>query len=231
MEWLFFLTKPSFMSVMSFFQRISIFLLSAFTLALPGLALVLVLAGLDAIIRHKAPRKVLVGLATLVPALVIASLGLILIDNFTYTIFKFGVVSTEGMWRAAYAFLFVFLCVAAYIVLWRGVSLHDSVDRSPSKPQTYLVLALLLVSVVVVAIKSLGANAGLNVEVPDTGKGTSSLPNIILLSGDGLSATHLSAYGYERDTTPNLRKLMGMLLWLKTSFPTQAIRVVRSYLS
>jgi hypothetical protein len=218
MEWLFFLTKTSFMSGMNLFQQVNIFLLSAFALAIPGLVVILVLAGLDAIIRRKGPRKVLIGLATLIPALVFASLVFILVDNFTYTLFKFGVVSTTGVWRAGYAFLFIALCVAAYIVLWRGSSFHDSVDRKPSKLQIYFFLPLLLVSSIIVIIRSPGANAGLNVGMPNTGKGGSSLPNIILLSGDGLSATHLSIYGYDRDTTPNLRKLMGNALVAENAF-------------
>jgi hypothetical protein len=218
MEWLFFLTKTSFMSVMNFFQQISIFLLSAFTLALPGLVLVLFLAGLDAIIKRKGPKKVLVGVGTLIPALVFACLVFILVDNFTYTVFGFGVVSTEGIWRAAYGLLFIVLWVVAYIVLRRRVGLDGNVERNPSKLQIYPVLSLLFVSIVVIAIRLPGANAGLNVGMPGTGKGTSSLPNIILLSSDGLSATHMSIYGYERDTTPNMRKLMGNALVVENAF-------------
>jgi len=218
MEWLFFLTKTSFMSAMNFYQRISVFLLSAFALALPGLVFVLVLAGLDVMIRREGLTKVLIGVGTLIPALVFGSLAFILIDNFTYTMFKFGVVSTTGVWRTAYALLFVVLCVVIYRVLWGRVGLQGNVVRKPSKVQTYLVLSLLLVSLVVIVIESPGANADLNVGMPDTGEGVLSLPNIILLSTDGLDATHLSIYGYERDTTPNMRKLMGNALMAENAF-------------
>jgi hypothetical protein len=42
----------------------------------------------------------------ILPAFLFAVLALTLIDNFTYTIFKFGIVTSQGILRAAYALLF-----------------------------------------------------------------------------------------------------------------------------
>jgi len=44
-------------------------------------------------------------------------------------------------------------------------------------------------------------------------------PNIILLGWDGISATRMSAYGYERDTTPNLTKHLSSALVAENAFP------------
>jgi len=47
---------------------------------------------------------------------------------------------------------------------------------------------------------------------------TDPLPNILLLASDGLSANHLSAYGYERTTTPYLAELVPFSLFCENSF-------------
>jgi arylsulfatase A-like enzyme len=44
------------------------------------------------------------------------------------------------------------------------------------------------------------------------------MPNIILLGLDGVNATHMSLYGYERDTTPNLSKLIHNALVVENAF-------------
>ncbi|MBA3072328.1 MAG: sulfatase-like hydrolase/transferase [Anaerolineae bacterium] len=44
------------------------------------------------------------------------------------------------------------------------------------------------------------------------------LPNIILITADGLDAQHMSAYGYSRDTTPNIQKLLKNSLVAENAF-------------
>ncbi len=46
----------------------------------------------------------------------------------------------------------------------------------------------------------------------------SARPNIILISSDGLDASHMSVYGYERDTTPFLRELAASSLVSENNF-------------
>jgi arylsulfatase A-like enzyme len=48
--------------------------------------------------------------------------------------------------------------------------------------------------------------------------GSSEMPNIILLGWDGVNATHMSVYGYDRDTTPNLSKLTQNALVVENAF-------------
>jgi arylsulfatase A-like enzyme len=43
-------------------------------------------------------------------------------------------------------------------------------------------------------------------------------PNILLFASDGLSADHLSAYGYERDTTPYLKSILSRGLVVENAF-------------
>jgi glucan phosphoethanolaminetransferase (alkaline phosphatase superfamily) len=42
---------------------------------------------------------------------------------------------------------------------------------------------------------------------PDVGKATEPLPNVVLVLGESLAASHLTLYGYDRATTPRLQRL------------------------
>jgi arylsulfatase A-like enzyme len=48
---------------------------------------------------------------------------------------------------------------------------------------------------------------------------TKQLPNILLITSDGVNADHMSVYGYERDTTPRLRQLAQSALVAENAFP------------
>ena len=47
-------------------------------------------------------------------------------------------------------------------------------------------------------------------------------PNILLIGSDGLNASNTSVYGYERDTTPNLRHLADESLLAENAFTNSA---------
>ena len=190
MEWLFFATIPSFMSSMSLLQKAGVLFLSAFMLGLP----IVVLAAVLAFVSSK--------LAAGVPALVLSLLALILLDNFTYTLFKIGIVTSTGAWRAVYA---VGLA-AALVLLWRRISARlEAGGAGQAVVPTYVLLALggLSLAIFLVNVPKF--------HVPTTETATSSsdsdLPNIILIGIDGVDATHTSLFGYERDTTPNIARL------------------------
>jgi arylsulfatase A-like enzyme len=222
MEWLFFLTKSSFMLGMNVIRQVNIFLLSAFSIALPLLGLVLLLSGFAVMIRHKVIRNAITRLVNLIPALIVTCMIFILIDNFTYTIFKFGVVSATGGERAIYTFIFILIFIAAYMLLWRGLRFDDHGERKPSSVEVVMVFSLLPVSIVLAAFKSPGARVDLSVGMPHPENSGNALPNIILMSTDGLSATHMSVYGYERETTPNIWQLAGTALVAENAFSVSA---------
>ena len=48
--------------------------------------------------------------------------------------------------------------------------------------------------------------------------GRKDLPNILVLSTDGLDASHMSAYGYERETTPFIDSLLPQSLFVQNHF-------------
>src|SRR5690349_4502751 len=103
MEWIFFVTRPSFMSSMTFIEQARILFLASFIFLVPTLVLSILLS------LAFAARKTWI--VAVVPAFIATCLALILFDNFTYTVFRFGIVHGQGIWRVLYAaaVLIVFL--------------------------------------------------------------------------------------------------------------------------
>lgn len=223
MEWLFFVTMPSFMSLMSLFKKVEILLLSGLGFSLFCLAVfgVFVLIDLLGSIAHLSKVTGYCGL--ILPSITLSVLALLLVDNFTYTVFKFGISTSVGIFRGVYALFFVLLTGFVYYYLvryffFRGTT---SLKRQTVNRWFYASLGLLVISAGL-------AFANLNFDTIIQG-GTSSklseasdLPNILLLGSDGLNAENLSVYGYYRDTTPRLNELAENSLVAENAFTNSA---------
>ncbi|MBT3187753.1 MAG: sulfatase [Anaerolineae bacterium] len=211
MEWFFFVTKPSFMWIMTIYQKTEVLLLTFLILAIPISSLLLVVWIISFLFKQNYSPKFFKWIGILLLSFILSSLSIILIDNFTYTVFGFGIVSTKRFWRLLYAFLFVGL----YIIIVREVKsgILSSSNFSPLLPR--LVLFLVLSSSIFFFLqfpKVQKNNTQNNTEV------FSELPNIILLGVDGVNAKNMSAYGYERDTTPNIAELAKEALVAENAF-------------
>ncbi|MBK7456589.1 MAG: hypothetical protein IPJ46_23565 [Anaerolineales bacterium] len=110
MEWVFFVTKPSFMSGTTVISTLNVFFVTSGILVFFSFILVngFFLLGVF-LARVKIVADIMLYLAASVPSALMAILALILLDNFTYTVFKFGIVSLPDYLRGAYALGFVFL--------------------------------------------------------------------------------------------------------------------------
>lgn len=214
MEWLFFVTKPSFMDVLSDGNKLEILLLTC--LAFWGVGL---LAFLFFFVLSRMPflsrfQKVLGWGAAAAPAVFWAVTFFLWLDNFTYTVLKFGIVTSQGAWRGVYGLVFL----ALLAVCFRAVV--NYVSKAPTgvwfKIYSLACLAVAVVSVVLFLIR-LGT--------PDTTGTLETVqkavkkPNIILLGSDGVNANDLSAYGYERNTTPYLKQLSKTSLFAENAYP------------
>jgi arylsulfatase A-like enzyme len=215
MEWLFFVTKPSFMSGMSLWDQIRILLLSAFGSAILPLLLIVLLGILAYVFQNDTVSRFLIAVAIFVPALVLSALILLLVDNFTYTVFEFGIVSTERLSRAGYGFLFALLCAFAYYRMRLYVRSRQWKKYPVKRNQRILLAALLFFSGILSLVSMRSSRTSQTLVVASQRGG---LPDIILLGSDGLDATHLSAYGYERDTTPNIRSRLSSALVAENAF-------------
>jgi Sulfatase len=207
MEWLFFATKPSFMSFMNLPQKTLVFFVASFVLILFAFGL----AGLTILLSTF--LKSLRWLVAVVPALLLTFLALILFDNFTYIVFKFGIVTSQGVWRGMYAAGFVGVFILFVKKIWAYLQHHTSRGAVFTG---YVVLFLFSLSSVVFVSRLPRFHLTASEEALEATSSTR--PNIILLGLDGVNATHMSLYGYERDTTPNLSKLSENALVAENAF-------------
>jgi hypothetical protein len=212
MEWLFFATKPSSLSLLSAFDSLKVLLATAGTVALISIALLLVLSLPALLLSHPEQRWPLLVLGTIVPALILSITALIMLDNFTYTVFKFGIVATKGIVRGLYALGFLFF-------FWRMLLFAKGAVWARGKFASWLSLSLLAVSMSGILATRLSSESGLDGLNAGSRNSSARRPNIIILGSDGLSASYLSAYGSELETTPFLSKMAETSLIAENAFP------------
>ncbi|MGE3705575.1 MAG: sulfatase-like hydrolase/transferase [Vicinamibacterales bacterium] len=215
-EWLFFVTKPSPTAALPFADQLLVLVKSP-TPALLPLLVAQVLASLVSALAY--PR--LRGAAYVPAAGICGFLLLVLFDNFTYTVFGFGIVSSGEALRLAYAALLPMLVLAAG---WKLDAWMVSTVRRRSA-----VFAALGITALLLSLPALTAEEKLPRQ-PDpsvlpalrAGAGESDRPNILFLGIDGLDAAITSAYGYERPTTPFLDSIKDETVFYEHAFANVA---------
>lgn len=200
MEWLFFVTQSSSLSTLSLSDKLQVLSITG------GVLAYILLAGWLLLILPAQRWKFL---GYIPAALMLSITALILLDNFTYTVLKIGVVSAVGAWRVIYMAVFAsfFYWMFRFVqrqTLWKGAS--------------FIALSLLAVSMVAVySIHSALANDANGIQL-NLFRSSAVHPNIIVIGGDGLNAAYLSAYGYDEDTTPFLAELVKTSLVAENAF-------------
>ena len=212
MEWIFFVTKPSSLSILTLFEKIKILAVTGGMVALTLLAFLFILALPALLVSHPIWRPRLRYLTYLAPAIMLGVTALIMLDNFTYTVFNYGIISTEGIWRAVYALGFLVLA------WWVSRQIKRRVQKRRT-PVSFPALGLLFLSIAFILPIVFSRNTGLNGLSKDALKPSAKRPNIIILGGDGLSASYLSVYGFVKDTTPFLKEMAKTSLVAENAFP------------
>jgi hypothetical protein len=208
-EWLFFVTRPSALSALPLSTEIGVLTHAAVPMLLPVLTAQAVASALS-LIAFPRFRP-----AALIPgAIVGGAMLLILLDNFTYTLFGFGVLTTEGVWRVLYAGIVPALAVFAARRLWLWAA-GIAASRRWTGASLAVAIAMLLAPL---ALRPAAAVRDLAAPPPIAAGTSSQLPNIVIIGIDGVNATELSAYGYERDTTPFLAQLRDESLFFENAF-------------
>ncbi|MGV8049465.1 MAG: sulfatase-like hydrolase/transferase [Anaerolineaceae bacterium] len=218
MEWLFIVTKPSFLSLVPFSGKLGVLFGTSSLLSTVFLCLLLIGVILIKILPGSAGRYLKLALV-LIPAVILASSALLLIDNFTYTLFSFGIVTSQGYQRILYGLLYLVMIIVFWVELLKFILAKD---RSITKYFTrHKVTGVVLICGIVLTSMFLLSN-GLGKlpesELSASGENDSRLPNILLVTVDSLNAEHMSLYGYERDTTPFLSTLSKESLLALNSF-------------
>lgn len=194
-EWVFMVTKPSFMSGMSIFDKLNILILSIGVLIFGFLIpLILVSIFIEKIFNLKNFVKIF---NLLISSIVFSLMVFLMIDNFTYTIFSFGVVTVVSFFRLVYGLLFIII----FINFYKNIKKAINKIYLYSIYLIYVIAIFLYFFISIFLKKSSFYNYQINSNV-DT-----NYPNIIFLTADGLNAKNMSLYGYKRNTTPNIDEL------------------------
>ena len=212
MEWLFFATKPSSISVLAPFESAKVLATTGGVVAL-ALLIGMFLLSIPAYIaaRNPAWRIRLLALGHIPSAFMLSVTALLMIDNFTYTVFKFGIISTEDARRSIYTLLFG-------LIFWRMFRFSQQTARRRKATISNLTFGLLAVSAAALLMTRFSGDVSLG-QLQFEGSSSDTYPNIIILGSDGLSANYLSAYGYSRETTPVLNELTATSLVAANAFP------------
>lgn len=220
MEWLFIITKPSFISTSSLFQKIIVLFNGSAILVLAAVILSTLFIILYYILNAKTGRAVIRILLCLIPALLLSASALLLVDNITYTAFKYGVVSTKGFVRALYLVGFILLTIGLMYPVFKWSRTIQKARRKYTLKQKLQFPLILGLIVILCAVLPVVINPHLNnaLAKPAGEINSEKLPNIVLFTGDALNSAKLSLYGYDKDTTPFLKKLAESSLVAENNF-------------
>lgn len=155
----------------------------------------------------------------LLPAIILASALFLIIDNFTYTVFRFGVRSFAGSQKYIYGYLLLILVVLSYRILHqlRNVFLRPAPYRT-----VVLVAPGLLIVSAIFAFVTYSSSWHIPMSLKKPILHTRHRTNILLISPDGLNAESMSVYGYHRDTTPFIRRRADIALVGENCFTNAA---------
>jgi hypothetical protein len=218
MEWLFIVTKPSFLNGLSTFRQIEVLLFFTALVVLTAIITLLPLVLISLFPAFQKARPVMQNVGLLAPAVILATLTLLLLDNFTYTVFRIGIVSSEGLARLLYAFVFV----ALVVWFWQNAERFAKKQATGAKGKgwqniitiSFLVAALCILAVAVMR-KEIGSQAVQQAAV----ERIKNRPHILLITSDGVNAANMSLYGYKRETSPRLQVLAESSLVAENAFP------------
>lgn len=120
---------------------------------------------------------------------------MIVIDNFMYTLFGIGVKSTDSL-------------LLRILVAYAAIRVAMDLQQLPQKWSIILRTKRWMVPLaasVSLAFITWGFSGTVNVKLI---KPLVGLPNILILSSDGIDSSHMGVYGYERETTPFMTSKM-----------------------
>lgn len=216
MEWLFFVTKPSFMTVLSTFDRFTILLASTAPLLLGGIAVTILLWIPAKVIKNRMVRIICMTFVRLIAAAFLAVTLFLLVDNFTYTLFSFGVRTSGGIAVTVYGLL---LAALLYVSFRFIVRMERALNRSVAYRALACIAVILVVLSGIAAVGTSRSRGSSDVSGTMDAASLENRPFIFLISTDALNATHMSFYGYHRTTTPFLDSMKDRALVCENCFP------------
>lgn len=203
--WLFLITKPSFMGGWSWEDKvIALVTVSGGTATVA--VLVHTLLSLISIVNKRLVRlNEILNITT--PSLLAAIISLMLLDNFSYTVFGWGIINSGREWAVLYwIFIFIFF-------YW-----HINREQTFFSKKTNYIPIIIFFASISTTLYLYTTTASYQAPKITESSPPSSLPNIIFFASDGVNADHLSAYGYYRETSPNLDKRLKKSLFIENAY-------------
>ena len=226
MEWAFFATKPSFLtsvSTVKLFEALFIVSLSFFVTAIFVLA---VLSGFAAVLSSFNPifKKTSIRLLLLPSTLLLSLTVMLLFDNFTNTVFGYGISKSGNFIRVLYLLGMLYVFYKTLVKL--NLFLNRDLLMEKAKLMGVISAVIIIVSVAfsysgVLSGQREDSNRGMNIKSKETAhnlKQQHNLPNILFYAADGISANLLSSYGNKHITTPHLDKFIDRALVARNAF-------------
>ena len=190
LEWLFEVTRTSYLSNNTLLENILIFILASSFAIAAFFALLMFLsilfATVDFVFRRRStdgnPTELLGPFpAELTFALLASILFMLLLDNFTLTLFQVGIRDLDEAGRILYLAAIFVLFIAVFRRRWKRLLL--ATPRQPKISKLYIVLSTLAFLVMIGTGRVLSSPGRLSKNV-DTGGQT--FPNVLLIGVDGL---------------------------------------------
>lgn len=218
MEWLFAVTKPSFLASVST-PTLFVLLLAApmpiiLAVVFPAVALRLIALR----IARPAAAQTLRWAACTVAGFLITVTALLVADNFTYNTMGFGIGTTGPAGRAAYSILLVALLVYCTRRLATWEKRIDPMERHRLRILVPLLALLPLGTTLVWGLGTVWRPSDLPELAVSAEVVEAHPPNIVLLVSDALNADQLSVYGHERNNTPFLLERAEQALIAENAF-------------
>lgn len=207
-EWVFIFTRPSFLRTISPIEKAETFFSSTGLLVLAALLVISILMLPWLVFKNGYARKVFQSIALLVPSIIFTAALFLLVDNFTYTVFRFGVVSATGVWRGIYALLLILVLLYLYTRIADLANLLAIFFRRVN-PRARLIVppAILLLAILSAILPANLTHIQDELQKMHTSTSRNQLPDILLITVDAINADFTSINGAENDTTPFLREL------------------------
>lgn len=202
-EWLFYVTKASFVSVRPAVEQLLVLLRAPVPFVAPIFILQCV-ATLLSLLFYPRIRVV----AALPAAALLSALVLILADNFLYAIAQMSLVRSELIGRLVYG-----LILTIALVVWLG-KLRTDLERMAGSPRS---IAILWLPATAMLAAALTGEFAATAPSPNAAAAERK-PNVLLLSIDGVDARRLSAYGYRHATSPFLASIRDETLFCENAF-------------
>ncbi len=218
MEWLFQITKPSFMSDLNFLGKIEILVFVGAISASTCLLIVSIIFLQLKISWLKRFEHNIFLIACLTPSIIFSTLILILADNFFYTITRFGIVTSLGFWRGVWGFAFVVTLILVFRSTVLNVSNWERLLFPKTSNRTIFLIIIIFLDIAILFPIVSRIDLKNNISDVQISYPTNELPNIILITADALNSEHMSLYGYERDTTPFLSSIANKSLLSDNNF-------------